>query len=100
MRFLPWHLGFFCRYRPLSGDRWEAASREHPLIQTRMPDDEPDLPLLERLLRDPRPDVHQRLADLLWESADVDEAERRALQLAAEMPPMAGDAGEVATAHG
>jgi tRNA-dihydrouridine synthase 3 len=100
MRFLPWHFEFFCRYRPLSGARWEAASREHPLLQTRFADDEPDLPLLEKLLRDARPEVHTRLATLLWESADVGEAEARALALAAEMPPVAGEAGEVATAHG
>ena len=100
MRFLPWHLGFFCRYRPLSGERWEAASRQHPLIQTRMPDDEVDLPVLEQLLRDARPEVHQRLADLLWESPDAEQATARALLLAVEMPPVAGEAPEVATAHG
>ena len=77
-----------------------AASREHPLIQTRMPDDEPDLPLLERLLRDPRKDLHERLADVLWSAADLDEAEEASLQLAREMPPEHGEAGEVATAHG
>ena len=100
MRFLPWHLGFFCRYRPLSGEQWMAASREHPLIQTRMPDDEADLPLLERLLRDPRKELHERLAHLLWDAADLDVAEAAALELADEMPPERGDAGEVATAHG
>ncbi len=100
MRFLPWHFGFFCRYRPLSGERWEAASREHPLMQTRFPDDETELPVLERLLRDARPELHARLATLLWEAADVGEAEARALALAVEMPPVAGEAGEVATAHG
>ena len=100
MRFLPWHLGFFCRYRPLSGEQWMAASREHPLIQTRMPDDEADLPLLERLLRDPRKELHERLAHLLWDAADLDVAAAAALELADEMPPERGDAGEVATAHG
>jgi hypothetical protein len=44
--------------------------------------------------------VHTRLADLLWAAADVAEAEARALALAAEMPPVAGEAGEMATAHG
>ncbi|HEX5051637.1 MAG TPA: tRNA-dihydrouridine synthase family protein [Planctomycetota bacterium] len=100
MRFLPWHFEFFCRYRPLSGERWQAASREHPLLQTRFADDEPDLPVLERLLRDARPELHQRLATLLWEAPDPAEAEARALALAVEMPPVAGQAGEVATAHG
>lgn len=100
MRFLPWHLGFFCRYRPLSGDRWQQAAQEHPLIQTRMADDEPDLPVLERLLRDPRKELHERLADLLWRAADLDELVALATDLAAELPPEVGDAGEVATAHG
>ncbi|MFI5184053.1 MAG: tRNA-dihydrouridine synthase family protein, partial [Vicinamibacteria bacterium] len=40
LRFLPWHLGFFCRYRPLPEAVFEAPSREHPLIQTRLADDE------------------------------------------------------------
>ena len=100
MRFLPWHFEFFCRYRPLPRERWEAASREHPLMQTRFSDDEPDLSVLERLLRDVRPDVHVRLATLLWETADPAEAEARALELAAQVPPRAGEPGEIATAHG
>jgi len=100
MRFLPWHFEFFCRYRPLSAERWVAASREHPLLQTRFPDDEPDLGLLERLLRDPRPEVHERLAAILWEAPEPAAAEAQALELAAAMPPVAGDAGETATAHG
>jgi tRNA-dihydrouridine synthase 3 len=100
MRFLPWHFGFLCRYRPLSAPRWVEASRSHPLLQTRMPDDEVDLPVLERLLRDARPELHTRLAELLWAAPEAAIAEERALQLAAEMPPVAGEAGEVATAHG
>ncbi len=100
MRFLPWHLGFLCRYRPLSDERWVRAAKEHPLLQTRFPDDEPDLPLLERLLRDPREEVHVRLADLLWSARDARDAEARAGALALEVPPAAGDPGEVATAHG
>jgi len=99
MRFLPWHFGFFCRYRPLSEQKWVDASKEHPLIQTRLPNGE-DLPLLEQLLRDPRKDVHARLSDVLWDAADVDAAEAAAMQLAEEMPPESGDADEVATAHG
>lgn len=100
MRFLPWHFEFFCRYRPLSEQRWVDASRQHPLMQTRFPNDETGLSVLELLLRDARPDVHARLATLLWESADLAEAKTRAMALAAEVPPVAGEAGEVATAHG
>jgi tRNA-dihydrouridine synthase 3 len=100
MRFLPWHFEWFCRYRPLSAQRWVEASRQHPLLQTRMPDDETDLSVLELLLRDARPELHEKLALLLWESPDAAVAEERALALAAEMPPVAGGAGEMATAHG
>jgi hypothetical protein len=67
---------------------------------TRVPDDEEDLPVLERLLRDARPDVHVRLAALLWEATEPADALARANALATEMPPVSGEAGEVATAHG
>lgn len=99
MHFLPWHLGFFCRYRPLLETRWRPASREHPLLQTRLPAGE-DLPLLERLLRDPRPEVHRLLADALWEAADVPDALRRFREVAERHPPQVEDAGEIATSHG
>jgi tRNA-dihydrouridine synthase 3 len=100
MRFLPWHFEFFCRYRPLSAPHLVEASRQHPLMQTRLPDDEVGLSTLERLLRDPRPELHTALAELLWAAPDQATAEQRALELAAAMPPVAGEAGEMATAHG
>lgn len=100
MRFLPWHFEFFCRYRPLSAERYVESSRQHPLMQTRFEDDGGELSVLERLLRDSRPELHLRLAELLWSSPDAAAAEAAAIALAAEMPPVAGDAGEVAIAHG
>jgi len=100
MRFLPWHFEFFCRYRPLSAERYVESSRQHPLMQTRFEDDGGELSVLERLLRDSRPELHLRLAELLWSSPDAATAEAAAIALAAEMPPVAGDAGEVAIAHG
>lgn len=100
MRFLPWHLGFFCRYRALPAERWQDAARRHPLMQTRFADCEPDLSVLERLLRDPREELHAAFADELWQATDAADAERRALELAARMPPVSGSADEVATAHG
>lgn len=99
MRFLPWHLGFFCRYRPLPESEWGDRARAHPLMQTRY-EDPADLPVLERLLRDPREELHEKLADALWDSADDAALLERVNALAAEMPPISGDAGEVATAHG
>jgi tRNA-dihydrouridine synthase 3 len=100
LRFLPWHLEFFARYRPLPREQWEEASRAHPLLQTRLPAGGDELDVLERLLRDPRTEMHTRLAELLWSAADLDAAEERARALAAELPPVAGEAAEVATAHG
>ncbi|MBL9077382.1 MAG: tRNA-dihydrouridine synthase family protein [Planctomycetes bacterium] len=100
MRFLPWHLGFFCRYRPLPAERWQEASRQHPLMQTRFADDETDLSVLERLLRDPREELHAALAGELWAAADAADAQQRALDLAGRLPPVAGAAADVATAHG
>jgi len=99
MFFLPWHLGFFCRYRPLPAARFREQSRRHPLLQTRQPDDE-DLPPLEALLRDPREEVHALMAAVLWDAADDGDAVARLLELAELHPPRPGEAGEVATAHG
>lgn len=100
MRFLPWHFEFFCRYRPLSAEKFVAASKEHPLIQTRFDEQGEELSVLERLLRDPREEVHLRLAGLLWSAGDLDAAEAAALQLAAEMPPVVGERDETPVAHG
>jgi tRNA-dihydrouridine synthase 3 len=99
MFFLPWHLGFFCRYRPLPAARYREQSRVHPLLQTRLDFGE-DLPVLEALLRDPRENVHALLADALWDAVDDADAVARYLAVAAAHPPAAGEAAEVATAHG
>jgi tRNA-dihydrouridine synthase 3 len=86
MRFLPWHLNFFCRYRPHPEAEYAEAAREHPLIQTRPRTGEP-LPPLESLLRDSRPEVHTRLAQELVESVSREEALDRALRLHGWLPP-------------
>jgi tRNA-dihydrouridine synthase 3 len=83
--FLPWHLNFFCRYRPLPEAEFEERSREHPLLQSRLP--LPDLSSpLERLLGDARPETHERLAGELIGSASREEAFDRAQRLAAALP--------------
>ena len=97
--FLQWHLGFFCRYRPLPAAQFREQSREHPLIQTRMPDTG-EHPLLEQLLRDPREDVHALLALALWDAQDDAGAIAAFLHVAREHPPEVGESGEVATAQG
>ncbi|MGE3171442.1 MAG: tRNA-dihydrouridine synthase family protein [Planctomycetota bacterium] len=99
MFFLPWHLGFFCRYRPLPAAQYREQARQHPLLQTRRPDTE-EVPVLEALLRDPREDVHALLAAALWDAADDADAVARFLAIAAQHPPQPGEAAEVATAHG
>jgi tRNA-dihydrouridine synthase 3 len=99
MFFLPWHFGFFCRYRPLPEAACREQSRQHPLMQTRMPDQE-DLPPLEALLRDPREAVHEKLAAAFWDAQSDADAIERCLRIAAEDPPQRGSMSEVATAHG
>jgi len=100
MRFMPWHLRFLCRYRPFPREQYEEASREHPLLQSRYDDAASEVSTLERLLRDPRTELHERLAALLWDAVDAEEAVALAVALAVEMPPVAGDPGEISTAHG
>ncbi len=89
MRFLPWHLNFFCRYVPLPEEDFAAAAREHPLIQSRLSPPAPASPL-ERLLADARPDTHVRLAEELLASPSREEARERAERLALALPEAVG----------
>ena len=83
LRFLPWHLNFFCRYVPLPEEEYAERSRAHPLLQSRLQVPPATSPL-ERLLGDARGELHQRLAAELAASATREEALERALRLAAE----------------
>ncbi len=84
--FLTWHMAFFCRYRPLPEETWAAASREHPLLQTRFAA-ERGLEPLEALLRDARVETHERLAREVLVCAEPDELLRQAEALALALPP-------------
>ena len=100
MRFLPWHLGFFARWRPMPEEEYRDAALEHPLLQTRF-EDADDVAPLERILRDPREDVHAALADILWDAADLDAAAEAVEVLAAATPaPAADDVREIRVSHG
>jgi tRNA-dihydrouridine synthase 3 len=99
MFFLPWHFGFFCRYRPLPAAQYREMSRQHPLMQTRLPDTGEVAPL-EAVLRDARETTHQKLAAIFWASQSDQEAIDQCMQLFANDPPTAGEAPEVAVAHG
>jgi tRNA-dihydrouridine synthase 3 len=78
--FLPWHLGFFARYRPLPESIYGAMSLQQPLISTRwesvacveMGEAVETLPLLERLLRCEAEGALEAIAGVLWE-ADSDQ---------------------------
>jgi hypothetical protein len=85
-----------CRYRPFPEAEFAARAAEHPLLQTRPPDTELTTPL-EALLRDGRASTHEALAAILLESADSEEAHRRALDLQAALP-VAEDTGELRVA--
>jgi tRNA-dihydrouridine synthase 3 len=84
--FLPWHLGFFCRYRPLPEAEWGERAARHPLLQTRLPVGD-GLDPLERLLRDPRPETHAALSAALLDATGRDDAEARALALSEATGP-------------
>jgi tRNA-dihydrouridine synthase 3 len=97
LKFLPWHLDFFCRYRPLPEALFGASSREHPLIQTRV-SPSPDPTPLEALLRESRKDLHVLIAQELVASASEEEALVRALRVVAEAPSASDEGGELTVA--
>lgn len=78
--FLPWHLGFFSRYRPLPETEYARSALESPLIHQRHPLGE-QLEPLEALLRDPRQATHDRLADALLDASSFDDLRGRVSQL-------------------
>jgi tRNA-dihydrouridine synthase 3 len=88
MRFLPWHLNFFCRYRPLPEAEYSEQSRQHPLLQSRL-DARPRATVLEGLLADTRVSTHQRVAEELMDAATGDDALGRLQGLASSLPPEA-----------
>ena len=98
MRFLPWHFDFFSRYRPTPAGAWGAG--DHPLIQTRVDDRDDDVPLLEAVLRDPRPEVHQRIATELWDASDDADAVARLEDLGREETPARGVQGGIGISNG
>jgi tRNA-dihydrouridine synthase 3 len=91
MRFLPWHLNFFCRYVPLPEQEYGEQARQHPLLQSRL-QAPPPATALERLLGDARPQTHLRLAEELLASPTLEEARERAERLALSLPEDGGDA--------
>ena len=85
--------------RPWPEEQWGERSRQHPLLQTRT-DDQTDVPLLEVVLRDPRPEVHQHIAQSLWESTSDEDAVDRLRQHGRDMPPRDEPAAETRTSNG
>ncbi len=84
-RFLAWHLGFFCRYRPFPESEYALAALEHPLLQTRQPD-LGDVDPLERVLRESSSDGRALLAAALDGSATLDEARSALLSVGSTLP--------------
>jgi len=81
MQFLPWHFSFFSRYRPLPRAEWEAASLEHPLLQTRDASPQPANDF-ERLLASGNRDLHKQIAQHLWDAPTADDAVASLAELA------------------
>jgi tRNA-dihydrouridine synthase 3 len=88
LRFLPWHFGFFSRYRPLPEAEFAESAARHPLLQTRMPAAS-DLEPLERLLRDPREERHLEISTALLDASCCDEALELLGRLAERAGPVA-----------
>jgi tRNA-dihydrouridine synthase 3 len=84
--FLPWHLDFFSRYRPLPEEEYLEPSRAHPLLQTRLSLD-PEASGLEALLADPRAEVHARIASALLAAGSQAEVQERLLALSSNLEP-------------
>lgn len=84
MFFLPWHFGFFCRYRPLPQAEWAERARAHPLMQSRDASPSPArlTDPLEAMLADGDQDLHRAIASLLWQAEDAEDAVARARILA------------------
>lgn len=98
MFFLPWHLSFFCRYRPLPEREWAEAARRHPLMQSRGESGQGSA--MEMLLSDSREETHRAIADVLWSASDVGETLTRLGPFATDLPPDLGATAEVAVANG
>jgi tRNA-dihydrouridine synthase 3 len=98
-QFLTWHLGFFCRYRPLPEAQYLEASRRHPLLQTRF-EDVADLDPLARLLRDGRVEVHALIVERLCTAGSSQEALEtlRSLELPPDEQPARSDRRETSEA--
>jgi len=95
-RFLTWHLGFFCRYRPFPEAEYAQAAREHPLLQTRQAD-LGEVDALERILRHSGSDVHASMAARLEESTAVDDARSAVLALGDTLPQTDAAADDVSS---
>jgi tRNA-dihydrouridine synthase 3 len=78
--FFVWHIGFFCRYRPLDKNVYRERAKLNPLLQTRLDialENEgniDDLDPLERLLRCTSENAHVEIAEILWASETSEEA--------------------------
>ena len=101
LRFLPWHFGFFSRYRPVPDtEEMRARAAEHPLLHSRMPL-APDAGPLDLLLADSTAEVHEQLARLLLASTTGEEAVARFSELAVARPaPVLDDVPEEVVAEG
>ena len=99
--FLPWHFDFLTRYKPLPEAQWLEASRETPLMQTRLEPLAADAPPLELLLAHSDSRAHELIANALWESSSEADALRSLAALAesAELRDIerdtSGEVGEV-----
>jgi len=80
--FMPWHMGFFCRYRPLPEALFAGRAINDPLLQSRLDvavegELREELSSVERLLRCSSADAHAAISEILWEASSPEDAMNR-----------------------
>ena len=83
----------------MPASKFGADALVHPLMQTRYPAED-GLPLLEQVLRDPREEIHERLAATLWDAEDAAAAVAGFAAIGEAMPPVTEGGREITTSTG
>lgn len=86
MKFFPWHLELFSRYEYLPEEHFGAASRTHPLIQSRLSERKSSAHPLSRVLESPDSSLHQRMAIALLNATTVADAAEALVAIGDELP--------------
>ncbi len=86
MKFLPWHLELFSRYRYLPQTQYSEEALRHPLIQSRIGNMDQVVDPVQRVLESAVPEVHASIAQILLSETEPANIFDRLEQLARELP--------------